>query len=286
VALNGDGGDENFAGYQRYLAELYAERVEILPGVLRHAIATTARKVGGGGRTRTLRSRAMRALGTIDMPSWSRYDQWMSVFRRGDINSLYERDFAQELPSKPSAASLIADPWLGSTARNTVEVMLDVDVQTYLPGDLLVKMDIASMAHSLEVRSPFLDHVLMERVARFPADLKLRRRVPKALLKEAMRPWLPDSVIDRPKMGFGVPIASWFRDALSGLPAEILLDQTAVARGIFRPDGVRALIDDHRAGVSDNSGKLWALLQLELWFRTYIDAERPERVSLASPAAA
>ena len=110
--------------------------------------------------------------------------------------------------------------------------MLDVDVQTYLPDDLLVKMDIATMAHSLEVRSPLLDHVLMERVARLPDQLKLSGRTTKALLKEAMRPWLPDAVIDRPKMGFAVPIASWFRGSLARLPEEVLLDparQTAAS---------------------------------------------------------
>jgi asparagine synthase (glutamine-hydrolysing) len=163
--------------------------------------------------------------------------------------------------------------------------MLDVDVQTYLPGDLLVKMDIATMAYSLEVRSPFLDHILMERVARLPGRLKLSGRGAKHLLKEAVRPWLPAEIIDRPKMGFGVPIAHWFRGPLRQLPEEVLLDPMATTRGIFRSDRVRQLIDDHHCGAADNSSKLWALIALELWFRTYIDAFESVPVTLAVEAA-
>ena len=139
-------------------------------------------------------------------------------------------------------------PWNETGATDPVSRMLDVDVQTYLPGDLLVKMDIATMAHSLEVRSPFLDHVLMERVARLPSSMKLRRGKLKFLLKEATRPWLPASVIDRPKMGFGVPIASWFRGTLRSLPEDVLLDPVGHRPGHLQARAGEALIDDHRAG--------------------------------------
>lgn len=280
VALNGDGGDESFAGYERYVAQTYAERIGVLPDLVRRAIAGSALGIGPGNRSRTLRSRLVRGLSALALSPAERYDGWMSYFTRAELDELYEPDFARQLPASRTADSLIVGSWLGSGAPDPVEVMLDVDVQTYLPGDLLVKMDIATMAHSLEVRSPFLDHVFMERVARLPSDLKLRRGVPKALLKEAVRPWLPDAVIDRKKMGFGVPIASWFRGRLEHLPDEVLLDPIAVARGLFRPQAVRRLVADHRSGARDNANKLWSLLQLELWFRTFVDTREHEPVSL------
>jgi len=281
VALNGDGGDENFAGYSRYLAQTYAERIDLLPLPLRRTIAGYARRFGRGNGSRTLRSRSVRMLSAIAAQPWERYDRWMSYFTRAELDRLYDPGFASAMRLTNTADTLIADAWAKTTATNTIDVMLDVDVQTYLPGDLLVKMDIATMAHSLEVRSPFLDHVLMERAARLPGELKLRRGVPKALLKEAVRPWLPDAVIDRPKMGFGVPIASWFRGPLRSLPEQVLLDPAAVRRGIFRPEAVRQLIDEHRAGNVDHSSKLWSLLSLELWFRTYVDASKPAPLILA-----
>jgi asparagine synthase (glutamine-hydrolysing) len=255
--------------------------VDLLPARLRGWVAAGAGRLGRGSRSTSFRSRAVRALSALDTAPWQRYDRWMSYFTRAELVDLYEPAFAADLPVPAPADELIAEPWRRSSARDTVGVMLDVDIQTYLPGDLLVKMDIATMAHSLEVRSPFLDHILMERVARLPSELKLHGRTGKALLKEAVRPWLPDAVIGRKKMGFGVPIASWFRGSLAALPAEVLLDPRATGRGVFRPGGIRRLIDDHRSGAEDNSAKLWSLLQLELWFQTYVDATEPTEQTVA-----
>jgi asparagine synthase (glutamine-hydrolysing) len=281
VALNGDGGDESFAGYRRYLAQSYTERLSFVPESLRRQMATAARVLGRGARPKSLRNRFVRTLAAVAEPAHQRYDRWMSYFTRADLQALYDPEFAAQLPDVQSADSLIIDPWMESDASSVVGVMLDVDIQTYLPGDLLVKMDVASMAHSLEVRSPFLDHVLMERAARLPSRLKLHGRISKALLKDAVRPWLPDVVIDRPKMGFGVPIAGWFRGALAELPDEVLLDPRATERGMFRPEAVTRLISEHRAGVRDNSSKLWSLVALELWFRTYVDCAEPTEQTLS-----
>jgi asparagine synthase (glutamine-hydrolysing) len=281
VALNGDGGDESFAGYERYRAEILAEQLGVLPASLRRTIATGAERLGGGHSSGAFRARAVRGLAVIAEAPAARYDRWMSYFERGDLDQLYEPAYAHELPGNATADRLLSVPWNETDAPDGISRMLDVDIQTYLPGDLLVKMDIATMAHSLEVRSPFLDHVLMERVARLPGSMKLRRGKLKYLLKEAVRPWLPESVIDRPKMGFGAPIASWFRGALSSLPEDVLLDPVSTGRGMFRREQVRLLIDEHRAGRRDNASKLWSLLVLELWFRTYIDPAQPALVSLA-----
>ena len=158
--------------------------------------------------------------------------------------------------------------------------LLDVDINTYLPGDLLVKMDIASMAHSLEVRSPLLDHEFMELCAGFPGAWKLQRGTTKKLFKDALRPWLPDSLLDRPKQGFGVPIDSWLRGPLRDLPADVLLDPVAVGRGMFRPEYVRGMIDDHLSGARNNAYRIWALMQLELWQRTFVDSLAPGPLEL------
>jgi asparagine synthase (glutamine-hydrolysing) len=281
VALNGDGGDENFAGYARYRAQLYAEYLGRLPRPLRRGLAASAGAVARSPRSGRLPGRIARVLTAVDEPAWQRYDRMMSYFTRADLDELYEPEFAATLPDPRPGDALIRDPWLRSDAHSPIGRILDVDVQTYLPDDLLVKMDIATMAHSLEVRSPFLDHVLMERVAQLPDRLKLRRGAPKALLKHAVRPWLPDAVVDRPKMGFGVPIANWFRGPLARLPGDVLLDSRATSRGMMRPGVVRRLIDDHQASRADNSGKLWALLQLELWLRTYVDVSEPTEQRLA-----
>jgi asparagine synthase (glutamine-hydrolysing) len=280
VALNGDGGDENFAGYRRYVAQAYTDRLSILPSSIRRGIAKYARAISQGAGRETFRGRAARALGAVAEPPSRRYDRWMSCFTREQLQELYDPAFADLLPDVGAADAMIVDPWMRSNAPTTVGVLLDVDIQTYLPGDLLVKMDIASMAHSLEVRSPFLDHVLMERAARLPARLKLRGRTSKALLKDAVRPWLPEAVVDRAKMGFGAPIAEWFRGSLSRLPDDVLLDPQATGRGMFRTQAVERLITDHRSGARDNSAKLWALLQLELWLRTYVDCVEPTEQTL------
>jgi asparagine synthase (glutamine-hydrolysing) len=194
-------------------------------------------------------------------------------FNERERAALYTEEFRAELDRlEPlSAPRVIERVVKRSDAPTVLERLLDVDVNTYLPSDLLVKMDIATMTHSLEVRSPFLDHVLVELAAGLPASMKRRGRRSKVALKDALRRWVPDHILDRPKMGFSVPLAAWFRGRLRDFPTEILLDDRSVDRGIFRRQAVGSLIDDHLAGRVDNSLKIWALLQLELWFRSYVD---------------
>ena len=153
---------------------------------------------------------------------------------------------------------------------------MDVDVQTYLPGDLLAKVDITTMACSLEARSPFLDHHLMEWAAGLPAQLKVRWMTTKFLLKQAMLPWLPDDLVTRRKQGFGVPIASWLRTELRDMSWDVLTDPTARSRGLFRPEAVSGLLSEHEQGI-DHSTRIWALIQFELWHRNFIDTQRRDR---------
>jgi asparagine synthase (glutamine-hydrolysing) len=160
--------------------------------------------------------------------------------------------------------------------------MLDADVNNYLPDDLLVKMDVATMAYSLEARSPFLDHRLMEFMAKVPPELKLRGGESKHLLKAALRGVLPDEILDRPKMGFGVPLGRWLRGSLMELLVDTVLSDRALARGYFKPDAVREMVQTQLAGSDRFQYLLWDLLLLERWHRMFIDqSPRPRESPLA-----
>ncbi len=154
-------------------------------------------------------------------------------------------------------------------------------MQTYLPDDLLVKMDIAMMAHSVEARSPLCDQELMALAAGLPMGMKIAGTTHKAIFKRAMREWLPPSITDRPKMGFMIPMGAWLRNELV---AELLLDPRALGRGLFRPERIVAMVHEHAAGRGEHEHRLWLLVMLELWMRTYIDqapASQPVALSAA-----
>jgi asparagine synthase (glutamine-hydrolysing) len=270
VALNGDGGDENFAGYTRYRGTGVVDLAARLPMSVRRAFALAARAVGPRGSTSSFSSRLDRLGRAVVQPESDRYATYLTYLAEREREGLYTPELYEQL-GPTAALDVVRVPWRESDAEDRVNRLLDIDVRTYLPDDLLVKMDIASMAHSLELRSPLLDHQFMELCAGFPGDWKLSGKTTKKLFKDALRPWLPDHILDRPKWGFGVPIDSWLRDSLRHLPGEILLDPRSVERGYFQPRFVSALIDDHVAGRRDNSHRLWALIQLELWLRTFVD---------------
>jgi asparagine synthase (glutamine-hydrolysing) len=271
VALNGDGGDESFAGYNRYLSNLVATRLERLPLGLRRAVSTVAGRLPArSDDMASALSRLRRLTGTLALDSPARYAEYHSAFGSQERDQLYTPEY-RRLIGRSVASDVIRRPWEEASGRSPIDVMLEVDVNTYLPNDLLVKMDIATMAHSLEARSPFLDHELMEFAASLPPALKVRRGKKKALLRDALRGWLPDSILDAPKRGFSVPMADWLRGELKGYATETLLDRTAVGRGYFREAYVRALLDDHAARRADNSFRIWTLLIFELWHREFVD---------------
>src|SRR6185503_12809943 len=152
-----------------------------------------------------------------------------------------------------------------------VDHLLYLDSKTYLPGDILTKVDRMSMAHSIEARAPLLDHKLIEFVGTIPASLKLRDGVTKYILKKAVRGLIPDAIIDRPKRGFDVPITKWFRHELRELLLDTLTDTRTQQRGYFNHQAVLAVLDEHQRGRRDNARHLWGLLIMELWHRTFID---------------
>lgn len=271
VALNGDGGDENFAGYPRYLDDSIAARLGWLPSPLRRLAPRLTWILGDASRDGRQRSRIRNFASALPMSVWERYAKWMCVFDT-ERRARLESDELRGAIGGSSAEGFVIAALTGSKADGRVDRLLDADIATYLPGDLLVKMDIATMAHSLEARSPFLDHKLMEFAASLPEELKLERGESKRILKSALRGWIPDDVLDRPKMGFGVPLVRWFREDLRHLPGEVLLDPGALARGYFNRSEIESLIAAHQAGRAENSWQLWALIQLEVWHREVLEA--------------
>ncbi|WP_141576688.1 asparagine synthase (glutamine-hydrolyzing) [Actinomadura sp. WMMA1423] len=285
VILTGDGGDEAFGGYLRYVAMARARRIPVLPllgpAFDRAGSALAAR----GGRQSPVR-KAGRMLALLGHPAPRRYARLMSSFSPGEKAALYSGALRDELAGTDSYA-LIDQAFAGSRAGCDVGRAMDADVNTYLPGDLLVKVDIATMANSLEARSPFLDHHLMEWAAGLPSRWKVRGGTTKYLLKKAVAPWLPEELVTRPKMGFGVPLAAWLREELLDLSWDVLTDHTARSRGLFRQEAVKGLLSRHREG-QDHADRIWALVQIELWHRRFLDhapSAAPETGRPGSPAA-
>ncbi len=270
VALNGDGGDEAFAGYGRYAGHNIVGRLDWLPRPLQRMAPAVGSALGEGSHERSFRSRAGRLGRALGAEPWERYTFGLSAWDAIRRRRLLSPEFAARVRGD-GPERLIAGLWLDGPERGPIDTMLDVDVNTYLPGDLMVKVDIASMAYSVEARSPFLDHRLMEFAASLPERHKMSGGAGKLLLKRAMRGILPDDVLDRPKMGFGVPLGSWLRNELRDLPAERLLDPRALDRGYFRREEVERTIADHQSGAVDHSHRLWVLLQLEEWHREVVE---------------
>ncbi|HSO01190.1 MAG TPA: asparagine synthase C-terminal domain-containing protein, partial [Gaiellaceae bacterium] len=174
-----------------------------------------------------------------------------------------------------TGAALPADAYLGRPPQAGIAGLQRLDVATYLPGDLLPKADIASMAHSLELRAPLLDHEVLTLGVSLPDRLKVDGRSGKVALRRAFADKLPEQVLRRGKTGFGVPLGRWFREDLRELSRDLLLDRTARERGHLRPAEVRRLLDEHAAGRRDHGHRLWCLVMLELWHRFYVDADTP-----------
>lgn len=271
VALNGDGGDECFAGYERYAAMRLAEKYHRLPRVLRKAFVERVMEyVPAPDAQRSRARRFKRFMAAASLPKVERYMRWVSVFDGAAKQNLYSEDFRHE--TAQLKADDFIEPWFArANGAGIVDAALLADTMTYLPNDLLVKVDIASMAVSLEARSPFLDHHVIEFAASLPENLKLRGLTTKYLLKRVLKQLLPAENLKRRKMGFGVPIGHWFRGQMQPFLRETLLSDKSLARGLFKPEAVRRLVDEHTRGERDYSHQLWTLLMLELWFERFID---------------
>lgn len=269
VALTGDGGDELFLGYDRYQAVRWAEAFDRLPRILRRlGTARVWRRLPTPGRQKSKLRRAQRLLEVLNATPEARYRQLVSIFSPERRRRLYSPEFARELAGHDSAES-IESVYRRLSGRDFLSRTSFVDLVTYLPGDILTKVDMASMAHGLECRSPMLDQEVVELVLRMPLDRKLRGRRTKVILKEAFADLLPPSIQRRAKMGFGVPLDHWFRGPLRSLLVQTLGCDSD--RGWFERKEVDRLVSEHLSGRWDHSSRLWALFLLELWARNYLD---------------
>ena len=278
VALAGDGGDEIFGGYERYRAHALADRLDRLPRFLTDGAARALRVIPSA-RTEQ-RSAAFRAARFLDMSGLDpaeRYGQLMELFPPRLRSELWTGDALAEIGSPRTSGQLLGPP----RAPGIAGLQL-IDVETYLPDDLLFKADIASMAHSLELRAPFLDHHLAELALSLPDALKLQGSRGKVALRRAFAPDLPTEILERGKAGFGVPVSRWFREGLRETAADVLLDASTRRRGQFRTEAVERLLVSHTSGRSDHGERIWGLLMLELWQRRYVDRDIGLDQSLAS----
>ncbi len=271
VALSGDGADELFGGYYRYVVMQWTRLYDLLPAALRRpAVTALLRAVPRRTEERTFAGRLRRVLELGAARTFPRrYLDLVSRFPETLKQGVYG-PVLSEVDLEPSCAVMDA-AFAAAGSRHPAERVSEVDVHTYLPGDILQKVDITSMATSLEVRSPFLDHRVAEFAAALPWQFKQGRGQRKRILRAACADLLPPSVARRPKMGFGVPLARWFRGEWERPLREVLLDPGTRKRGFFRPEAVETLIREHCELRADHSYALWALLVLELWFQEVHD---------------
>ena len=265
VALSGDGGDESFVGYRRY-----AEAVRMHERVDRTPLTWIKPLLRWAGARRAPGARGREFLQAAGLPAIDRYIRMLTYQTPETLGGLLTPEAAGRVDLGAPLRALRAVA-AGSGAGDYVSTLQYLDVHHYLPEDILAKVDRTSMLTSLESRVPLLDHVVMEHAARMPSGLKLRDGHGKHILKEAMRAHLPAEILTRPKMGFGVPLAGWFRGELRDFVRDVLTDPRARQRGIVRPEAVSRLLDTHLEGSRDHSARLWALMSFELWCRNWWD---------------
>ena len=273
VALSGDGGDELFAGYPRYRAVWLSSRLDGCEP-LRRLFALPIWQRLPGARQKSVLRRFKRFSEFLGKTPPKRYVEWIGIFNESWRARLYREEFVHQLPDA-DPVDFLSQAWQAADRRDPVTAASLADLVTYLPCDLMTKVDIASMAHSLEVRQPFLDYRLVEFAAALPIGLKFRRGRGKRLLRKAFGELLPEAIWNRPKMGFGVPLDRWFRNELRELTHDVLLAQSARNRDYFRPDQVQELVEQHERGQADHAYRLWSLLVLELWLRRWVSPAQP-----------
>jgi asparagine synthase (glutamine-hydrolysing) len=285
VVLTGDGGDEAFAGYQRYLTAGRDQSWSWLPALLRQRVLPKA--AGALARQLPVNLLAQRLRVATDYAAGSREALagnlcWWDGLRAHLYTDTWRAQVADWHPV--SAQHDLLRELNGPTQ---IDRALQYVLMVRLPSDYLAKVDVATMAHSLEARSPFLDLDLLRFAARIPADVLMQGKLTKALLKRYARGLVPAEVIDRPKQGFALPLGDWFRTSCRGLLTDVLLSPAARDRGYFRPRVVQTVLEQHLSGRADHTHRLWALLVFEIWNRLFVDGSlQPDQpLTAAGPAA-
>lgn len=270
VVLTGDGGDESFAGYYRYTACQMAEIFKLLPRFLTRSINFFMQNIYGSDDIRKFNWQMKRFFKSLNYAPQERFLRWISSFNQEERALLYNHDFSQHLDAEQDK-TVFEGYYKNKTGPDFSDLTRQAEIESYLPYDLLVKTDIATMAHSLEARSPFLDHKFMEFAATIPYDLKLHNFKNKYILKHSFKKILPRQILRRKKQGFGLPVGEWFRGPLKKYIQDILLDPLTLRRGYFNQSYVESILNRHMESKVDNGYKLGTLLMLELWHREFMD---------------
>jgi asparagine synthase (glutamine-hydrolysing) len=271
VVLSGDGGDELFAGYTRYAVDPRRSGFARLPRMFRAGVMQPL------GRNLPHRAWGRNYMHNVALDPLDRYLEDISIFKRLNKASLYTSDLLSQLSG---GNALVRFREIAAAARSDsgLDPLLYLDSKTYLPGDILTKVDRMSMAASLEARVPLLDHKLIEFVCtRIPASMKMKGLATKHIFKEAVRSLVPAEILDRPKQGFGVPIDQWINQQLRARLRDTLTEARTMQRGYVEPGYVNLLLDEHERGRRDHAMELWALFMLELWHRKSVDTSVVQR---------
>jgi asparagine synthase (glutamine-hydrolysing) len=282
VVLGGDGGDELFAGFDRYVGNRYIDGYKLLPGVLRRRLIGPALDRLSDSFTYKSLTQKLRWVHQLSLQA-SAAEQYAEAtcffrFSHQDKRNLYGDWLWKELGSA-NAADAITVPFNSAQAEDSLDRMLYADYMTRLPEHSLMLTDRMTMAHGLEARSPFLDYKLVEYLARFPARIKVQNGRPKYLLRKLAAEYLPDSIVHRDKQGFMFPIAYWFRTDLFPFIQEFLTNSYFVKEGLFKRETIQGLLDEHRSNRFDHHVRLWMLLNLEIWYQIYIEQTGLETIT-------
>ncbi|MBL8331303.1 MAG: asparagine synthase (glutamine-hydrolyzing) [Rubrivivax sp.] len=272
MVLSGDGGDELFAGYERY--RKYRQLLDLRQGSLGLAgpgLAVASALLPGARGARLGR------IGARLSQAWpDDYLSGVALATREDLGEVLALE-----PAMLDPFASVRGAFAGAGGGDALDRMLEGDMATYLVDDILVKVDRMTMAHSLEARSPLLDHQLLEFAARLPFDMKLRGTTGKYLFKQVARRLLPAALLDKPKQGFAIPVARWLRHELRERMADVLASRSLRERGLFRPEGLQRCFARHLTGQQDHSEMLWLVLTYETWARRFVDGRSPARVRAA-----
>jgi asparagine synthase (glutamine-hydrolysing) len=280
VALSGDGGDENFAGYRRYRWHMYEERLRsLMTRGLRKplfgALGSLYPKIDWAPRI----FRAKSTFQALARDSIEGYFHNFSILPDILRSQLYSTGFQKQLDGYHGIE--VFNRYLEKAPEHPLSMVQYLDIKTYLAGDILTKVDRASMAHALEVRVPILDHEFVEWVSGLPPEMKLSGGEGKRIFKRALEPNLSRNILYRRKMGFAVPLASWFRGALRQRIRDALLGPTLAGTGIFNTGFLEVLLDQHQSGRRDHSAALWALLMFEAFVRNSLNQWHSPAVAAA-----
>ncbi|MFQ6082612.1 MAG: asparagine synthase (glutamine-hydrolyzing) [Candidatus Aminicenantia bacterium] len=270
VALNGDGGDENFGGYRRYYFDQLWQHYHKLPSFFRNKIINSIPYTNSSRINLFLQK--LKVLSQTSSDFQPQRHLWLLYWFNYDLKEkLYSEDFKESIRKENPLNIMIESYKKFGNFTDSIDNMISVEVNTYLPDDLLVKMDVACMANSLEARSPLLDHKFMEFTATLPVNFKIKKGERKYIFKKALENLLPKEIIYRQKKGFTPPVDDWFRKEMKDYASEILLDSETINRNYFRKEGIVKLLKEHCHSKINHGEVIWALIFLELWHRTFID---------------